>query len=72
MLHLLTIAALVLARGQAAPPQDPSTEPMLEIGLHTQRSDGRRASFAGNHGIDQFQSYVWGNESLCWLSASGH
>ncbi|HEY7474870.1 MAG TPA: hypothetical protein VH679_07650 [Vicinamibacterales bacterium] len=69
MLHLLTIAALVLAQEPST--QDPQTELMLEIGLHTEQSDGRRSSFAGNHGTELFESYVWGNESLCWLSASG-
>jgi hypothetical protein len=71
MLHFLTIAALVLAGGQTAPPQDPASELMLQIGLHTLRSDGRQQAFAGNHGSDLFESYVWGNEALCWLSASG-
>ncbi|HYN05975.1 MAG TPA: hypothetical protein VES67_01170 [Vicinamibacterales bacterium] len=71
MARLLTVAALVLASASAASAQEPSTELMLQIGVHSEHSSGRRAGFAGDHGTDPFQSYVWANETLCWLSASG-
>ncbi len=69
----LALAAFVFAQSAAGPigSQEPVADLELEIGVHTQQSSGRRSSFAGNHGADTFQSYVWTGDTLCWLAASG-
>ena len=66
----LCVASFVLAAGIAAPAQEPPAALELRIGVHTQLSSGRFAGFAGDGGIDRFESYAWANESLCLLSAS--
>ena len=66
----LWVASFVLAGGIAAPAQEPPAALELRIGVHTQLSSGRLAGFAGDGGIDRFESYAWANESLCLLSAS--
>jgi hypothetical protein len=66
----LFVAALLLAGTSVARTQEQSSEPVLRIGVHSQQQDGRFAGFAGDAGIESFQSYVWANESLCMLSAS--
>jgi hypothetical protein len=68
--HLFAAAALVLAGASVARPQEQSSELVLRIGVHSQQQDGRFAGFAGDAGIESFQSYVWANETLCMLSAS--
>ena len=68
--HLFAAAALVLAGASLARSQEQSSEPVLRIGVHSQQQDGRFAGFAGDAGIEPFQSYVWANETLCMLSAS--
>ncbi|HEX7779024.1 MAG TPA: hypothetical protein VF424_07295, partial [Vicinamibacterales bacterium] len=68
--HLFVAAALVLAGAPVARTQEQSSELVLRIGVHSQQQDGRFAGFAGDAGIDAFQSYVWANETLCMLSAS--
>jgi hypothetical protein len=64
------VASFVLAAGIAAPAQELPAALELRIGVHTQLSNGRFAGFAGDGGIDRFESYAWANESLCLLSAS--
>lgn len=68
--HLFAAAALVLAGAPVARTQEQSSELVLRIGVHSQQQDGRFAGFAGDAGIESFQSYVWANDTLCMLSAS--
>ena len=68
--RLLTIAALVVASVSAARAQEPTGELALRIGIHSQQLTGRFAGFAGESGIEPFESYAWANETLCLLSAS--
>jgi hypothetical protein len=68
--RLLTLAALAIASASTARAQEPTTELGLRIGIHSQQANGRFAGFAGDSGIESFESYAWANETLCLLSAS--
>lgn len=68
--RLLTLAALATASASTARAQEPATELGLRIGIHSQQANGRFAGFAGDSGIESFESYAWANETLCLLSAS--
>lgn len=70
MCRLLAIAALIFACASTARAQEPPGELTLRIGIHSQQSTGRFAGFAGDSGIEPFESYAWANETLCLLSAS--
>jgi hypothetical protein len=68
--RLLTLVALAIASASTARAQEPATELGLRIGIHSQQANGRFAGFAGDSGIESFESYAWANETLCLLSAS--
>jgi hypothetical protein len=44
---------------------------MLDISANLYRSDGSRSTTGGSSGTETFQGYVWSQEGLCGLSASG-
>lgn len=67
---LLALAALAIASASTARAQETATELGLRIGIHSQQVNGRFAGFAGDSGIESFESYAWANETLCLLSAS--
>ncbi len=70
LLRLLTLAALAIASASSARAQEAATDLGLRIGIHSQQANGRFAGFAGDSGIESFESYAWANETLCLLSAS--
>ncbi len=67
LLPLLTAGLVALSVPQTG-------EMVLEVAMHTYRSDDRRTANAGDSSASSdrtLQGYVWSNESLCSVAASG-